>query len=197
MAVLRYQGHGSYRITTAKGVVVYIDPYAGTGYDVPADLVLITHEHYDHNNTSLVTLKKEGMIIRERDLLQHGVYRHTTVKGISLTAVPAYNAHHDKNECVGYLLGMDDITLYAAGDTSTTKEMQDMKDLHLDWAILPIDGIYNMGPKEATACAQMIGARHTIPVHMKPGALFDPQMAAAFTPPGRVILHPGEEITLD
>ena len=49
MAKLLYQGHASLRITTSKGKIVYIDPYAGEGYDKPADMVLITHEHYDHN----------------------------------------------------------------------------------------------------------------------------------------------------
>ena len=42
---LLYQGHGSLRITTAEGKVIYIDPYAGEGYDVPADLILVTHGH--------------------------------------------------------------------------------------------------------------------------------------------------------
>jgi L-ascorbate metabolism protein UlaG (beta-lactamase superfamily) len=195
MAVLRYQGHGSYRITTAKGVVVYIDPYAGTGYDLPADLVLITHEHYDHTNTSLVTLKKEGMIIRERDLLPAWRLPHTTVKGISLPpyrrTTPTTTETNASDICWGWTASR-----CSRRDTSTTKEMQDMK---------PPSGLgdpphrwhLQHGTEGSTACAQMIGAKHTIPVHMKPGALFDPQMAAAFTPPGRVILHPGEEITLD
>ena len=49
MSKVLYQGHGSFRLTTAKGTVVYIDPYAGKGYDKPADLVLVSHEHSDHN----------------------------------------------------------------------------------------------------------------------------------------------------
>ena len=50
MAELLYQGHGSLRLTTAAGTVVYIDPFMGDGYDVPADLVLVTHQHYDHRS---------------------------------------------------------------------------------------------------------------------------------------------------
>ena len=43
MSTLTYQGHGSYRLQTNGGQVIYIDPYAGEGYDVPADLILVTH----------------------------------------------------------------------------------------------------------------------------------------------------------
>ena len=52
-----YQGHGSLRLTTADGRVLYVDPYAGSGYDKPADLILVTHQHEDHNQINLVTKK--------------------------------------------------------------------------------------------------------------------------------------------
>ena len=58
MAKLYYQGHGSYRITAKDGRVIYIDPYAGDGYDLPADGILVTHQHHDHNKIELVTRKK-------------------------------------------------------------------------------------------------------------------------------------------
>ena len=50
-----YQGHGSFRITAKDGTVVYIDPYIGDGYDLPADIILVTHQHRDHNEISLIT----------------------------------------------------------------------------------------------------------------------------------------------
>lgn len=63
MAKLYYQGHGSYRLTTNNKTVIYVDPYAGDGYDIPADIILVTHDHYDHNNVSLVrTLADTKMI---------------------------------------------------------------------------------------------------------------------------------------
>ena len=54
MAEIVFQGHGSFRMTTGEGTVVYIDPFAGEGYDAPADLILVSHEHSDHNKVELV-----------------------------------------------------------------------------------------------------------------------------------------------
>ena len=56
MAELLYQGHGSYRIVSNEGVVIYVDPYAGEGYDMPADIVIVTHEHSDHNQVGSLTV---------------------------------------------------------------------------------------------------------------------------------------------
>ena len=55
MAKLTYQGHGSLRFVSNGGMVLYLDPFAGQGYDLPADLILVTHDHHDHNRVDLVT----------------------------------------------------------------------------------------------------------------------------------------------
>lgn len=196
MAQLFYQGHGSFRITTNNQTVVYVDPYAGEGYDIPADIILITHEHFDHNNAGIVSKKPNTRIIRAAQALQNGVYQAFTVNDVKIEAVEAYNRNHKKEECVGYILTVDQITLYAAGDTSKTKQMTRIKTRSLDWALLPIDGIYNMDANEASKCAALINAKHTIPIHMKPGGLFDPSIAESFHAPGRVIVRPNETITL-
>ena len=65
MSKLLYQGHGSFRIITNEEVVIYVDPYIGDGYDMDADIVLVTHEHSDHNRVELVRLKSDGVIIRQ------------------------------------------------------------------------------------------------------------------------------------
>lgn len=197
MAKLLYQGHGSYRIITDQDVVIYVDPYVGEGYDVPADLVLVSHEHFDHNHVDLVTLKNDGTILRSSDMLVAGEYKSVMIKGIKIEATPAYNKNHSRNECVGFLITADDLKIYAAGDTSKTKYMSEkLAKEKIDYAILPIDGVFNMDAREAAECAKIIGAKHSIPVHMKPGALFDEGKANAFRPEGRLILKPGTEIPL-
>lgn len=197
MARLLYQGHGSLRFAAESGEVLYLDPYAGDGYDLPADLVLVSHEHMDHNQVRRVTLKPGGAVWRGADLLKGGQYGAFTAGAFAVRATPAYNWHHRKDRCVGFLITVDGKKVYAAGDTSRTDYMaQVLPGEHLDYAILPADGVFNMNIKEASACALLIGARHSIPVHLQPGALFSEKKAAAFTAPGKLVLRPSEEITL-
>ena len=196
MARLLYQGHGSYRIISKDNVVIYFDPYVGEGYDVPADIILVTHQHGDHNQVKLVTKKSSCTIIQEADALKDGRYQSFDLMGVHIQAVPAYNRNHSKDKSVGYIITVDGVTIYGSGDTSTTKEMDEMADLKLDYALLPIDGIYNMDAEEATACADLIGAKHSIPIHMKPGELFDRKIAEKFTAKNRIIVEAGEEIEL-
>ncbi|HIX25283.1 MAG TPA: MBL fold metallo-hydrolase [Candidatus Lachnoclostridium avicola] len=195
MAELLYQGHGSFRICTAEGAVIYVDPYAGEGYDREADLVLVTHEHYDHNQVDLVHLKADGKIYRAADFLKDGTYGSMTACGVEIRSVEAYNQNHPKDQCVGFLMKVDGKLLYLAGDTSETEEMKALAKEPIDYAFLPMDGIYNMDRKEAERCARIIGAAHTVPVHMKPGALFDEETAQAFQAEGKVVMKPGDTLT--
>jgi hypothetical protein len=60
---LLYLGHTSFRIITDDNLVIYVDPYAGDNYQIPADIVLITHEHYDHNDIKKINLKKIPLLL--------------------------------------------------------------------------------------------------------------------------------------
>ena len=196
MAKLFYQGHSSFRITTNEGVVLFIDPFAGVGYQTPADIVLITHEHYDHNDISKITMKPSTIVIRSRDALQGGIYRPFEEDGVQIQSVPAYNAHHDRGECVGYILSFDGIKLYHAGDTDFIPEMKELTALHLDYALLPIDGFYTMTPEAATQAAELIKPKHLIPMHMKPGMLWDYHQAMKVTAPMAMLMKPNDNIDL-
>ena len=194
-ASLLYQGHGSLRIE-ADGMVIYVDPYAGEGYDKQADLILITHEHRDHNNVDLVKKTDKTLILRSKDMLTGGKYQTKKVGNITIEAVPAYNKNHKKEECVGYILTIDGKTIYLAGDTSTTDAMKGFADRHFDYAFLPMDGKYNMGPEEATECAKMIKAKHTVPYHMAPGKLFDEETAKKLKTDSLLVVPAGAKIEL-
>jgi len=209
MAKLLYQGHGSYRIVSQEGIVIYVDPFAGDGYDQCADIVLITHEHADHNNLSLVKRKADCHVLRAAAMLVNGKYQNTEIKGIKIQSVPAFNRNHDKDGCVGYVMAIDDIKIYASGDTSYTDYMQEhLSHAEIDYALLPIDGIYNMDVKEAERCAKIINARHSIPIHTSPvhapahgdnsgvAANFDLEKALLFDVEGRIIMNPHDEIIL-
>ncbi|MCL2042752.1 MAG: MBL fold metallo-hydrolase [Treponema sp.] len=193
---LLYQGHGSYRITAADGRVIFIDPYAGEGYDKPADILLVSHQHDDHNQIGLVTQKPGCTVITNVEALAGGKHNTFYVGGIVIEAVEACNTNHDPKQCVGFIITIDGIKIYIASDTSKTKSMESFASRKLDYALLPLDGYYNMDLTEAAECSRLIGARVTIPVHMKPGELFDRERAEAFNAPGKLIVAAGEEITL-
>lgn len=196
MAKLLYQGHGSLRLTSNSGTVVYIDPYIGDGYDKPADLILVTHQHHDHNKIDLPAHAADCQIIQNMDALKDGEYGKFTVKDINIEATEAYNRNHPKDECVGYLVSVDDLLIYFAGDTAQTKQMETLADRQIDYAFLPIDGIFTMNVKAAVECAKLIRAKHTVPIHMKPGKLFDAKIAAKFVTDGAMVIAAGQEIEL-
>lgn len=197
MAKILFQGHGSLRLESEKGTVVYIDPFAGTGYDVPADIILVTHQHMDHNRINKPAKKPEYNVISNMDALQKGSYKSFTVKDISIEAVAAYNRNHPKKDCVGYLVTVDEKLIYFAGDTSKIDEMSSLASRNIDYAFFPSDGIFNMDEEEASECAQIVGARHSTPIHMLPGRLFSEKKASGFHAEGKLIIRPGEEITLE
>ena len=200
MSKLLYQGHGSLRIVTNEGKVIYIDPFAGDGYDLPADLILVSHGHSDHTAVDLIRNRADDCrIIQYTDALVEGVYGTFDLGYATVEAVQAgNNRNHDINVCVGWLVTLSDgMTVYATGDTSTTDQMAELGERNIDYAFFCCDGIYNMDIEEASACAALVNARHSVPYHMAPGKLFDAQRAERFEGPGRLIVAAGEEIILE
>jgi len=196
MAKLLYQGHGSFRLRGGDGVVVFVDPYVGTGYDLPADIILVTHQHDDHNQIGLITQKPGCDVITNEEALAGGKHNSFTVKGVGIEAVMAQNTNHPPDRCVGYIVTIDGVKVYFSGDTSKTPQMAEFAAKNLDYALLSCDGFYNMGLAEAAEAAREIGAKHNVPVHLKPGALFDRALAEQFEGPNRLIIRDGEEVEL-
>ena len=195
MPKLLFQGHGSYRLTADDGRVAYVDPFKGKGYDVPADLILVTHQHTDHNRIKRPARKPDCMIISNEEALAGGVHNSFDLGWMQIQSVEAMNKNHDPKKCVGYIITIDGVKIYASGDTSTTKEMETFAALELDYALFPCDGFFNMGPDEAAECAKLVGAKHNIVIHSKPGESIL-KKAEAWNGPNKLVLAPGQEIEL-
>ena len=193
---IEYLGHGSLKMLLKNGKVCYIDPYAGDDYKENADLILITHEHMDHNKIELIPNGYKTKIVRNKDCIVDGKYQSFDIFDMHIEAVEAYNKNHNKNECVGFLITSNNKKIYIAGDTSTTEQMSKMSNYNIDYAFLPIDGIYNMDIDEAIQCEKLIKAKHTIPYHMSPGNLFDEERALKFVTPTTLIVKPNEIIDI-
>jgi L-ascorbate metabolism protein UlaG (beta-lactamase superfamily) len=199
-ATLLYQGHASLRITTAEGKVIYVDPYAGEGYDVPADLILVTHMHQDHDNVKLIKTKNEGCLtVTSKEALADGVYQTFALGFVTVEAVQAgNNKNHNIRDCVGYILTFTDgKTVYISGDTSRTEQMATFTERNLDYAFFCCDGKYNMDAAEAAACADLVAAKYSMPYHTKVGSLFSQKIADAFTAQTKLVIQPGEKIALE
>ena len=198
---LLYMGHASIRITTPEGKVIYIDPYAGNGYEPTADLILVTHGHYDHTATDkVVNRSPDCQTVTWKEALVKGKHRTFDFGFAKVEAVEAgYNRMHSVKECVGYIVTLSDgVSVYVSGDTSKTKQMKSLAERHIDYAFYCCDGVYNMDIDEAAECAKLVGAKHDIPYHViaKNGVYFDRAKAENFDSPHLLIVEDGEEIAL-
>ena len=201
-AKLLYMGHASLRLTTPEGKVIYIDPYAGEGYTERADLILVTHSHFDHTDLDKIESRApDCRIITWKEALAGGKHQAFDLGFVTVEAVEAgYNRNHNVKECVGYVLTLSDgVTVYVSGDTSKTQQMASLADRQIDYAFFCCDGVYNMDLQEAAECAALVGAKHNIPYHViaaKGSVFFDRERAEQFAAPNRMIVDAGEEIEL-
>ena len=199
---LFYMGHASLRVVTEEGKVIYIDPFVDSDYSMPADLILETHDHYDHSQLEKVKNLNDGYkIITEKDALANGIHNSFVFPFVKITSVEAgYNKNHDVNRCVGYVLEFNNgKKLYISGDTSKTKQMAEMSSMNIDYAFYCCDGVYNMDNDEAAECAKLVNAKHNISYHNAPsdnGMKLDLEKAKAWMAPNKLIIEPGNEIIL-
>lgn len=200
-ATLLYQGQASIRIVTDEGRVIYIDLYAGEGYDLPADLILVTHAHFDHGQIDKVENRAQDCrIITQEEALQNGEHQVFELEYVTVEAVEAgYNSWHDVRECVGYILTFSNgKSVYVTGDTSTTEQMPLLKEKEIDYAFYCCDGVYNMGLAEAAECAEAVGAKHNIPYHVSAdGRFYDRALAEQFEAENCMIVEDGGEILIE
>ncbi|HNV68252.1 MAG TPA: MBL fold metallo-hydrolase, partial [Candidatus Ozemobacteraceae bacterium] len=168
---LTWLGHDSFLIHAGK--TIYIDPYQITDAK-PADIVLITHEHFDHCSPEDIAKIQHDktVVVAPEDCLGKLTGNVRSIKpgmkieihGIEIEAVPAYNVgkkfHPRLNAWVGYILTLEGIRLYHAGDTDFVPEM---KTLRTDIAMLPVSGTYVMTAEEAVQAALAMRPKLAIP----------------------------------
>ena len=172
--------HSSIRINKEK--TIYIDPFKIDRNYNDADIVFITHDHYDHyseEDIDKVINENTTIIIPEElltKLLRKGINKNAIitvepnekymVQGIKFETIPAYNTnktfHPKENGWVGYIITLDDIRYYIAGDTDITEENRRVK---YDVAFVPVGGTYTMDFKEAAQLINIIKPKFAIPVH--------------------------------
>lgn len=171
---IKWLGHASFRIEGSK-TTVYIDPWK-LKTALPADVICITHSHYDHLSEEDVKKirKPTTVILGPADCKgRFGDAFKTVAPGASHTvgdvvveAVPAYNTdkdfHPKKNNWVGYIVTVDGVRIYHSGDTDVIQEMGDFR---VDVALLPVGGTYTMTVKQAADAVKKLKPKVAVPMH--------------------------------
>jgi len=174
VGALHWLGHDSFRLDSSQGAI-YFDPYEIKGGPV-ASLILVSHDHFDHCVPEDIA-KIQGpdtVILTEPDSARKlsgkvkalAPGQEVTLGSIKVNTVPAYNLdkefHPRAKNWLGFILTVDGVSIYHAGDTDYIPEMDHLR---VDVALLPVSGTYVMTAEEAVRAAQAIGPKLAIPMH--------------------------------
>lgn len=171
---LHWLGHDCFRLDRPEGPI-YFDPYE-IGEGPAAALIFISHDHFDHNSPddlakvsgpdTIVITEKDSAAKVSGDVRVLGLGESLEVGGVTVDAVPAYNLgkefHPKSNGWLGFIVTVDGVRIYHAGDTDYIPEMEVLR---VDLALLPVSGTYVMDASEAVQAALVIGPKMAIPMH--------------------------------
>ena len=172
--------HSSIRIS--KNRIIYIDPFNIEKNYNDADLIFITHDHYDHySEEDIDKVKKDDTVfivpeelltkllkkrIRQDCIITAQSNQTERVLGIRFETVPAYNVnktfHPKENGWIGYIIEIDGIRYFIAGDTDIN---EDNKKVKCDVALVPVGGTYTMDFREAARLINEIKPKIAVPIH--------------------------------
>lgn len=171
-------GHAGFKIK-ALGLIIYIDPYIISEEEKEiADYIIITHEHYDHCNLALIK-KLSGNLTQviappsciskiESEINIIAPEEKKNFELFTLESVPSYNLEkrfHPRDAGNGYILSINGVKIYHAGDTDLIPEMNNLRKEEIDLALLPVGGTYTMDIREAVKALQVIQPKKVFPMH--------------------------------
>ncbi len=170
---IKWLGHASFRIESKR--IIYIDPF-DISEGPKADLILITHSHYDHlspddikkivkPDTVFVTEKSSANTL-EGDVRIMEPGDSISIDQIKISAVPAYNIgksfHPEENGWLGFVIDIEGVKIYHTGDSDFIPAMEDIK---ADIALIPVSGTFVMTAEEAALAVEMLKPEIAIPMH--------------------------------
>lgn len=173
--------HSTIKITKASKII-YIDPYNLKEEAKDADIIFITHSHYDHYSPQDIRkiINEKTIIVITEDLYSEvqelGITKENIIavkpnetyiiSNINVSTVPAYNInkkfHPKDNKWVGYILTLDGVKYYIAGDTDINEDNRKVK---CDVAFVPVGGTYTMTATEAAELINEIKPKIAVPIH--------------------------------
>ncbi len=182
---ITWLGHDSFLIKGSR--VIYTDPYKLRVSEPKADIITVSHDHFDHlSQRDILRVSKSDTVIvasancrgkvglgLETIFLKPG--DTAEVKGVKVRAVPAYNInkfrapgvvfHPREYGGVGFIVEIDGVRLFHAGDTDYIPEHKELEEANIDVAFLPVSGTYVMTAEEAAEAARAIKPKVAIPMH--------------------------------
>jgi L-ascorbate metabolism protein UlaG (beta-lactamase superfamily) len=175
---IKWISHACFQIITKEGKVIYTDPYEISSDEEKADIVLISHDHYDHadkrsiniimtDNTQIICPKTSEKKLKKFNPKGLKPGDSIDIGGITIEAVRAYNVgkafHPKNNNWLGYIVETNGKRLYHAGDTDLIEEMKNLR--NIDIAMLPVGDTYTMNFSEAIEACRVIKPKICLPMH--------------------------------
>ena len=231
---IKWLGHAGFIITSPEGKLIIIDPWIVDNPLCPiklneikaADIVLVTHDHFDHTGNAAEIVKKTGamlvaapetaakfkseMGVKLGNVLFDGYGMNiggvAHIKGISITMTAALHSSETANPA-GYIIRLENgKVIYHAGDTGIFESMRLLGELYsIDVAVIPIGGVFTMDPFQASKALSLLKPKVAIPMHYRTlpileqdASQFLKKLAKGETPGVKiVVLDPGEDYVLE
>jgi len=168
LTIIRWHGHACFEIVSDRGVIIGIDPHDGVSLGIrppmfKADVILVTHNHFDHNAIQVVSKPNSKVL----DMFEG----ETAVGSIKIRGVRSYHDPYRgslRGEIIIYNIEVDNMAITHLGDLGTIPEEKIFSKITpTDILMIPVGGVYTVGPSEAARVVEKIKPRIVVPMHYK------------------------------